>query len=256
MFLASRLLLGYSNAYNPSITSTFVKLSSIVPGPLRDQIGKTLEGMRKQKTDERFVRTMETLAEAWIYGHKARIWYQPLGKELAERVIEPYFIQPATLEHANYVIAYCHHSNQILTFKATSGFISVRYLRTGVWCKGDQEVIIDIHRVLAPNQASQIFVRISRQSKDYASYGEHLRILLPKDSKRLLTDIRPVVVFVEELETVRIVSLHPNHDLSQSGPHQLFQDAKSFVTNHPIRTHPGGMCRFGPSRRNHFRCQH
>ena len=117
VFIAARLLLGYSNAYNPSITSFLMKLNSIVPVPLRNQVQKTIELMDMQKKDERFLRTLEILARAWVDGCKARIWYQPLGKELAERVIEPYFVQPTAMEHANYVIAYCHRTNQVLTFK-------------------------------------------------------------------------------------------------------------------------------------------
>ncbi len=117
VFIAARLLLEYSNAYNPSIASSLMKLNSIVPVPLRNQIQKTIEWMEMQKKNERFLRTLEVLARAWVDGCRVRIWYQSLGKELAERVIEPYFIQPAALEHANYVIAYCHRANRVLIFK-------------------------------------------------------------------------------------------------------------------------------------------
>jgi len=118
IFLASRLLLGYSNVYNPSIESTFVKLNSIVPGPLRDEIRKTMEQLQKQETDQQFVNTMELLGRAWTQGRKAKIRYWTLGKEQpTERIIEPYFIQPAGLGHGNYVIGYCHRAKEIRTFK-------------------------------------------------------------------------------------------------------------------------------------------
>lgn len=118
IFLASRLLLAYTNAYNPSIETTFMKLNSVVPGPLRDQIRKTIEWMRARKIDERFLHTLETLARAWTDGRKAKIRYWTLGEEKAmERIIEPYFIQPAALEHANYVIGYCHRAKVVRTFK-------------------------------------------------------------------------------------------------------------------------------------------
>ena len=117
IFLASRLLLAYSNAYNPSIESTFMKLNSIVPGPLREQIGRTIEWTQKQKKDRRSTHILETVARSWIDRRKARIRYRPLNQPLTERTIEPYFIQPAALEHANYVIAYCHLRKSILMFK-------------------------------------------------------------------------------------------------------------------------------------------
>ena len=42
IFMAARLLLAYSNTYNPNIDSTFVKLNSAVPPPLRDQVATTI----------------------------------------------------------------------------------------------------------------------------------------------------------------------------------------------------------------------
>jgi len=118
IFLASRLLLGYSNVYNPSIESTFVKLNSIVPGPLRDEIRKTMEQLQKQETDQQFVNTMELLGRAWTQGRKAKVRYWTLGKKQpTERIIEPYFIQPAGLGRGNYVIGYCHQAKEIRTFK-------------------------------------------------------------------------------------------------------------------------------------------
>lgn len=118
IFLASRLLLAHSSVYNPSIERTFMKLNSIVPGPLRDEIRKTMEQMQKREADRQFVDTMELLARAWTQGRKAKVWYWTLGKkQTTERIIEPYFIQPAWLGHGNYVIGYCHRAKKIRTFK-------------------------------------------------------------------------------------------------------------------------------------------
>lgn len=118
VFIASRLLLNYSNAYNPSIASTFKKVSFVAPAPLRDYIRQTMEWMQKQKVDNRFCNNLEKLAQAWIEGRKAKIEYLTLGqKEPKNRIIEPYFIQPASSEHGNYVIAYCHLTRKVRTFK-------------------------------------------------------------------------------------------------------------------------------------------
>ncbi len=118
IFLSSRLLLEYSNAYNPSIESTFTKLSSAVPIPLREQIRKTIEWMHTRKQNKRFIQTLELLAMAWTQGHRVRMWYWTLGESKpTERVVEPYFIQPAALEHGNYVIAYCHRVKDVRIFK-------------------------------------------------------------------------------------------------------------------------------------------
>ncbi|MBM3154913.1 MAG: transcriptional regulator [Chloroflexi bacterium] len=118
IFIAARLLLGYSNAYNPSVDSALLKLSSIVPQPLRDQIRETITWMEKKGMDERFLRTLESLAHAWVDRRSVKIYYRTLDdEEPAERIIDPYFIQPGALEHATYVIGYCHAASDIRTFK-------------------------------------------------------------------------------------------------------------------------------------------
>jgi predicted DNA-binding transcriptional regulator YafY len=118
IFLAARLMLAYSNIYNPNIDSTFVKLNSAVPPPLRDQVTRTIDWMQKLNRNDSLRRITDTLAHAWINGRKVRIMYQALGRQSAnDRVIAPYFIQPATFQRANYVIAYCDRSRKMLTFK-------------------------------------------------------------------------------------------------------------------------------------------
>ncbi len=118
IFLASRLMLNYVHRYDPNVASTFTKLNSIVPPPLRDQIQKTMEWMQKQPKDEKYLRILATLAEAWISQHQVKISYQALSeKEATERTIEPYFIEPAAPGHSSYVIAYCHRTKSLRTFK-------------------------------------------------------------------------------------------------------------------------------------------
>ena len=118
VFLAARLMLGYAHRYDPNVASTFMKLNSIVSPTLREQIVKTMEWMRKQPKDERYLSTLATLAEAWISRRRVKIVYRALEAEKAtQRIIEPYFIEPAAAGHASYVIAYCHHAREIRTFK-------------------------------------------------------------------------------------------------------------------------------------------
>ena len=118
VFLAARLMLNYAHRYDPNVASVFTKLNSIVPPPLRGQIQKTMEWMQKQTQDERYLRILATLAEAWISQHRVKIAYQALSeKKATERIIEPYFIEPAAPGHSSYVIAYCHRSKSLRIFK-------------------------------------------------------------------------------------------------------------------------------------------
>jgi len=118
IFLAARLMLSYSGRYDPNIASTFIKLNSIVPPPLRDQIQKTLDWMQKLPADEKYLRTLATLAEAWVSQYQVKISYRALEREKAiEHLIEPYFIEPVASGRSSYVIAYSHRSDSLLTFK-------------------------------------------------------------------------------------------------------------------------------------------
>lgn len=118
IFLAARLMLNYAHRYDPNTASTFMKLNSIVPPPLREQIQKTMDWMQKQPRSEKYLHTLATLAEAWVSRHQVKIAYRSLPAEKAtERIIEPYFIEPAAAGHSSYVIAYCHRTKSQRTFK-------------------------------------------------------------------------------------------------------------------------------------------
>lgn len=118
IFLAARLTQNYSRLYNPSMASTFMKLNTIVPPPLRKQIQNTLEYMEKQPRNERKMRNFDKLTEAWLSQHRVKILYRELtGGEPEEHTIEPYFIEPAMPSRSSYVIAYSALKKSVCTFK-------------------------------------------------------------------------------------------------------------------------------------------
>ena len=118
IFLSARLMLGYSHRYDPQVDATFTKLGSAVPPPLREQIQKTLDWMQKLPRDDRYLRTLAKLAEAWVSQRRLKIRYRSQGAgEAVDRVIEPYFIEPAAPGHSSYVIAHCCRAGAIRVFK-------------------------------------------------------------------------------------------------------------------------------------------
>jgi predicted DNA-binding transcriptional regulator YafY len=118
IFLAARLLQNYSHLYNPSIASTFMKLSVILPKTLRKQIQDTIEYIEKQPKNERKINNFDKLTRAWISNHSVKICYQDLFQEESEVfTIEPYSIEPAVWGRSSYVIAYCREKSSICTFK-------------------------------------------------------------------------------------------------------------------------------------------
>lgn len=118
IFLAARLLLHHAHRYDPDIASTFMKLNSIVPPPLGNQIQRTMAWMQKLPRNDKYLDTLAVVAKAWVSQHRAKISYKALNRRKAvERIIEPYFVEPATPGHSTYVIAYCHRNKTIRTFK-------------------------------------------------------------------------------------------------------------------------------------------
>lgn len=118
IFLSARLMLSYAHRYDPNIEATFFKLNSVIPSPLREQIQKTMDWMHTLPRDERYLRTLTELARAWAERRRVVITYRALDAEKAiERTIEPYFIEPAAVGHASYVIAYCHYAGAIRNFR-------------------------------------------------------------------------------------------------------------------------------------------
>jgi predicted DNA-binding transcriptional regulator YafY len=118
IFLAARLMLGYSHRFDPNVNSTFNLLASVLPEPLKEQVQNTIEWMQKLPRDERYLFVLPKLAEAWTSQRKVKITYRSLPAEKAtERIIEPYFIEPAAPGHSSYVIAYCQRAKELRVFK-------------------------------------------------------------------------------------------------------------------------------------------
>jgi len=118
LFMASRIMLGYAQRYDPDIVAIFIKLNCVLPTPLKEQIQKTIEWMNTLPKSDKVVQNLGRLAEAWITGRRARISYRPYpAEEASERDIDIYYIQPVSIGHSAYVIAYCHYMKKIRTFK-------------------------------------------------------------------------------------------------------------------------------------------
>jgi len=118
IFLAARLMLRYSHRYDPNVDATFTKLSAALPLGLSGQVRKTMDWMQKLPKDEKHMRTLAAVAEAWVSQRRVKIIYRALEAQKAtERVIEPYYIEPAAPGHASYVVAYCRLKDAIRTFK-------------------------------------------------------------------------------------------------------------------------------------------
>jgi predicted DNA-binding transcriptional regulator YafY len=118
IFFASRLMLSYTQRNDPYIASIFTKLATIVSPNLQKHIQETLDWMQSRSKDDAYLKNIYIIAESWIKRLRVKIWYRSYNRtEAVERIIEPYFIEPFTLGHTSYIVAYCHLSKEIRTFK-------------------------------------------------------------------------------------------------------------------------------------------
>jgi predicted DNA-binding transcriptional regulator YafY/transposase len=118
VFLAARLMQNYSHVYNPSLVATFMKLNTILPSHLRDQVNNTLDSLEKLPRDERKFRNFSRLTEAWLSRRRVTLRYRELDpQEPVETLIEPYFIEPSISGLSSYVVAFCHLKKVIRAFK-------------------------------------------------------------------------------------------------------------------------------------------
>jgi predicted DNA-binding transcriptional regulator YafY len=118
LFLAARLIQNYFTEYDPNIASLFIKLNTITPMPLKNDIQHILEYLEKQPRDLKKVKNFNTLLNAWLSRHKVKVTTRAHHyEEPVERVIEPYMIEPSAIGGASYVIAFCNLKKAIYAFK-------------------------------------------------------------------------------------------------------------------------------------------
>jgi predicted DNA-binding transcriptional regulator YafY len=123
IFLASRLMLQHLQVYNPHIVSTFMKINTIVPQPLRRHVQDTIDYMETLPINERRFKNFEKLTNAWLSHHQVKFNYQEMGDDTTERIVDPYFIEPSLWGHSSYVIA-CDHQTKTICYFKTDQIIS------------------------------------------------------------------------------------------------------------------------------------
>ncbi|MDD5702886.1 MAG: WYL domain-containing protein [Dehalococcoidales bacterium] len=117
IFLAARLLENYVYLYNPNFASTFMKLNTIVPAPLKKQIENMLEYFNRKPQKEISFSNLNTLIQAWLSQRQVKIYYQETEDDHpVERMIDPYFIEISVIGCALFILAFCHLKNTIRAF--------------------------------------------------------------------------------------------------------------------------------------------
>lgn len=121
LYLASRLLVRYSDERNPHVTTALEKLADSLHNhsPLVTRhITQSAEVASARPPNPEYVNTFEVLTQAWLLARKAHIVYQGFNDEHPrERLFSPYVIEPSGIGFSLYAIGYDDLRQDIRTLK-------------------------------------------------------------------------------------------------------------------------------------------
>lgn len=118
IFFAARLLAHHSDEHNPHIVSALDKLAAGLPAStVAAHIARVADLVRERPVRSAYIQTLEALTQAWAERRMVRLRYRPLGREVAERDVAPYFIEVSRSAPAAYVIGFDRLRGAIRTFK-------------------------------------------------------------------------------------------------------------------------------------------
>jgi proteasome accessory factor B len=157
VYLAVRLLSGYSDKHNPHAVTAMKKLAGAMPVEIGGHIRRTAAGTEWRRRDEAYLKNLETLTQAWAERRRIRFRYTAPGRgSAAERQVDPYFIEPSAVGYACYLIGYDHGRQAIRIFKVERmgrvdlldirfeiqpGFDPYRYLENAWGVMGGDDVV-------------------------------------------------------------------------------------------------------------------
>jgi predicted DNA-binding transcriptional regulator YafY len=234
IFLAARLLQNLVYVNHPNFSSTFMKLNTIVPSPLKKHINNMLEYFNRKPKKERDFKNFNILIQAWLSQHQIRICYQEAEEDYpVECIVDPYFIEISAIGGTLFVLAFCHTKNTIrvfnferiigdviietLTFKIPVDFNAVEYLGSAWGINLDNKIENVKLRFKHNIDAMTMINRFHPfQSIETQNDGSTIITLRVRDSTNLRYWIMGLGSKVEILEPYAL-------------RHKIFNEAKSLV---------------------------
>ena len=122
VFLGARLMVRYTDKYDPDLASAFEKLAAALPDTLREHVSRTLDILQDAPLDGRFIEHVRLLTKAWADRRVVEIEYESAayegrGGEVTRRTVRPYLIEPSLQTHALYLIGWDEDRGGMRTFK-------------------------------------------------------------------------------------------------------------------------------------------
>jgi predicted DNA-binding transcriptional regulator YafY len=121
VFLASRLVAKYADAYDPDLAAAFQKLAGALPDVLGAHVQRTLDVMASRPKDPEGNHRLRVLTEAWAHHRVVELLYDTTTydpKRAPRRArVHPYLIEPSPVSHALYLIGFDESKQAVRTFK-------------------------------------------------------------------------------------------------------------------------------------------
>ena len=120
-YLAARLLSRHSDEHNPHVVTALEKLADALDAKsplIAHHIAQAAAAVRSRRVRREYVEALEVLTQGWAERRKVQLRYRSYNKnETTERTFAPYFIEPASIGYACYVIGFDELRGELRTFK-------------------------------------------------------------------------------------------------------------------------------------------
>jgi proteasome accessory factor B len=117
LFLASRLIARWSDAYDQAVVSAFTKLADLLPQPIARHVAATMLTVGQAELNDQFVRNFAHVAQAWADGRVVEFDYEPGDGEMRHARVQPYFLEPDAAGRSVYLIGFDETVDALRTYK-------------------------------------------------------------------------------------------------------------------------------------------
>ena len=117
LFLASRLIARWSDAYDQAVVSAFTKLADLLPQPIARHVAATMLTVGQAELNDQFVRNFAHVAQAWADGRVVEFDYEPGEGEGRRARVHPYFLEPDAAGRSVYLIGFDETVKAMRTYK-------------------------------------------------------------------------------------------------------------------------------------------
>jgi proteasome accessory factor B len=117
LFLASRLIARWSDAYDQAVVSAFTKLADLLPQPIARHVAATMLTVGQAELNDQFVRNFAHVAQAWADGRVVEFDYEPGDGEKRRARVQPFFLEPDAAGRSVYLIGFDETVGALRTYK-------------------------------------------------------------------------------------------------------------------------------------------